>query len=290
MEDRTGRMRLAGTKELHILPDVRTTFQLFAPHLRRVDAPWAYPPHTHAMFELNVVTEGVQRFDIGGDSFAQRPGDIAIVRPGERHSAAAEGTMAYFCLHFQADDPLLRGAMRALDRGLYPQGSDVERRIGPAVARLIELARGDGDETSASARMRTLSAVYGLLAALAEETPQASRSAASEAASRLAERIADRIERSAASGAGGDSDAAIRRIAESLGYSASHCARVFREAYGMSPREYRSAVVLREAKLLLLDPLLSVEAIAARLGYDDPAAFSKQFRRWTGMSPREYRS
>ncbi len=292
MEDRTGRMRLAGTKELHILPDVRTTFQLFAPHLRRVDAPWSYPPHSHAMFELNIVTEGVQRFDIGGESFAQRPGDIVLVRPGERHAASAtDGAMAYFCFHFQADDPLLRGALRALDRGLYPEGSDVERRIGPAVGRLIELALGEGDEASASARMRTLSAVYALLAALAEETPKkAGRNASSEAASRLAERIADRIERSLASGATGDPDAAILRIAESLGYSASHCARVFREAYGMSPREYRSAVVLREAKLLLLDPLLTVEAIAAKLGYDDPAAFSKQFRRWTGMSPREYRS
>ncbi len=293
MEDRSGRMRLAGTKELHILPDVRTTFQLFAPHLRRVDASWSYPAHAHAMFELNVVMEGAQRIEIDGRPFVQRPGDIAIVRPGERHAAMAEpdGPMAYFCLHFQADDPLLRGALRALDRGVYPRGSALERRIGPALARLVELALGDGDEQSAAARMRTLSAVYALLAALSEETPETGRNASPEAAARLAERIAARIERSVASGgADGPADAAILRIAESLGYSASHCARVFREAYGMSPRAYRSAVVLREAKLLLLDPLLTIESIAAKLGYDDPAAFSKQFRRWTGMSPREYRS
>ncbi|WP_158299268.1 AraC family transcriptional regulator [Paenibacillus antri] len=297
MEDLDGRMRLHGTKEVHVLPDVRTTFQLFAAHLRRVDAPWSYPPHAHAMFELNVVTEGVQRFAIESKTLEQRPGDIAIVRPGERHAATADDgkTMAYFCLHFQADDPLLRRSLHALDRGLYPQGSEVERRIGPAISRLIELATADADAESAALRMRTLSAVYALLAALAEEPQPHRRSADKPAqaggAARLAEAIAGRIERSVAEGPHGEAeDDAILRIARSLGYSPSHCARVFREAYGMSPRAYRSAVTLREAKLLLLDPFLTVEAIAAKLGYDDPATFSKQFRRWTGMSPREYRT
>ncbi|HZG58361.1 helix-turn-helix transcriptional regulator, partial [Paenibacillus sp.] len=115
--------------------------------------------------------------------------------------------------------------------------------------------------------------------------------AAAQPAAPLASRIAERIERSVAGDGRGEADAAIvGDIARALGYSASYCARIFREAYGMSPREYRSAVVLREAKLLLLDPFLTVEAVAAKLGYDDPATFSKQFRRWTGMSPREYRT
>ncbi|WP_309118841.1 AraC family transcriptional regulator [Paenibacillus sp.] len=295
MEDLDGRMRLHGTKEVHVLPDVRTTFQLFAAHLRRVDAPWSYPPHAHAMFELNVVTEGLQRFSIESKTHEQRAGDIAIVRPGERHAATADDgdAMAYFCLHFQADDPSLRRSLHALDRGLYPQGSEVERRIGPAISRLIELATAEADAESAALRMRTLSAVYALLAALAEEPEPERRNEGKPAgaAARLAEAIASRIERSVAEGADGEAeDDAILRIARSLGYSPSHCARVFREAYGMSPRAYRSAVTLREAKLLLLDPFLSVEAIAAKLGYADPATFSKQFRRWTGMSPREYRT
>lgn len=34
---------------------------------------------------------------------------------------------------------------------------------------------------------------------------------------------------------------------------------------------------------------LSVDAIAAELGYDDPSNFSRAFKRWTGLSPRSYR-
>lgn len=294
MEDRAGRMVLAGTTELHILPDVRTTFQLFAAHLRRVETPWTYPTHAHAMYELNVVTDGMQRFSVESRVFDQRPGDIVLVRPGERHASVADegAEMAYFCLHFQADDPLLRRVLYTFDGVLYRRGSALERRIGPAIRRLMDLAVDSDDADSAAVRMRTLSAVYGLLAALAEGSSSATERAAKQAApqaARLAETIAGRIDRAVLAGKRGGEHATIERIAAALGYSAAHCGRVFRDVYGMSPRAYRSAVVLREAKLMLLGAELSIEAIAARLGYDDAATFSKQFRRWTGMSPREYR-
>lgn len=34
---------------------------------------------------------------------------------------------------------------------------------------------------------------------------------------------------------------------------------------------------------------LTVEAVAALLGYNDTAAFRKAFRRWHGLSPSEFR-
>jgi len=297
--DRTGALQLKGTVELHVLPDVQTTFQLFAAHQRRVETPWAYPIHAHAMFEVNVVTSGMQRFSIEGATFEQRAGDIVLVRPGERHSsvADADGEMAYFCLHFQADDPVLRRRLLAFDRGMYPSDSALSERIGPPLRRLMELATtaSAGDAEMAPLRMQTLSATYALLAALAEHPPTEDRAGAGDGrdaavsaqAARLAAEIAGRIERDAANG---ESETPIADIARSLGYSPAYCGRVFRDAYGMSPRAYRSAVVLREAKLLLLSPDLGIEAIAKRLGYDDPSTFSKQFRRWTGMSPKEFRT
>ncbi|MFW6051219.1 MAG: AraC family transcriptional regulator [Myxococcota bacterium] len=43
------------------------------------------------------------------------------------------------------------------------------------------------------------------------------------------------------------------------------------------------------ATLLLRSPDPSVEEIADRLGYADPANFTRAFRRWTGQSPRAFR-
>lgn len=46
----------------------------------------------------------------------------------------------------------------------------------------------------------------------------------------------------------------------------------------------------QDALRLLEDRTLSVEDIATRIGYTDPANFTRAFRKWTGQSPSEYRS
>ncbi|TXK85576.1 helix-turn-helix transcriptional regulator [Paenibacillus sp. N3.4] len=81
----------------------------------------------------------------------------------------------------------------------------------------------------------------------------------------------------------------MEQLAEYLGYSPTHCNRVFQKAYGISPRQYVSMIKLRKGKLLLMDPALSIEQIADQLGYRDLSQFSKQFKRWTTMSPTAYR-
>jgi AraC-like DNA-binding protein len=89
--------------------------------------------------------------------------------------------------------------------------------------------------------------------------------------------------------AASDKHYGIDDIAEELGISVSHCNRVFRHVYGLSPRTYLSELVLHEAKLLLADPQLAVQTISSVLGYRDIAHFSRQFKRWAGVSPSDYR-
>lgn len=58
---------------------------------------------------------------------------------------------------------------------------------------------------------------------------------------------------------------------------------------GTSYRVLAEGLLRSRAVDLLADGLLSVEQIAARLGYADAAAFSHAFKRWTGSSPSHYR-
>ena len=48
-------------------------------------------------------------------------------------------------------------------------------------------------------------------------------------------------------------------------------------------------VRLEQARLLLRETALSVDAIAATLGYSDTSNFNRAFRRWQGMSPAAFR-
>lgn len=68
--------------------------------------------------------------------------------------------------------------------------------------------------------------------------------------------------------------------------------RSFRRRLGEEGRSYQTLldeVRLRKARALLADSSLSMERIAGRLGYSEPAAFIRAFRRWTGLTPAKYR-
>jgi AraC-like DNA-binding protein len=59
---------------------------------------------------------------------------------------------------------------------------------------------------------------------------------------------------------------------------------------GTSFRELRGKAIDRWARQYLQQTDLSVEAIAATLGYQDTANFRRAFRKRTGMTPGQFRS
>lgn len=64
----------------------------------------------------------------------------------------------------------------------------------------------------------------------------------------------------------------------------------FQEQLGYSPGDEIRRVRLERAKTLLQQTDLSMSRIAAMIGYEETAAFSKFFRNGTGMSPRAFRT
>ena len=69
-----------------------------------------------------------------------------------------------------------------------------------------------------------------------------------------------------------------------------HLARLCRDGAGASPQALIHAAVLREACRMLAYTRLQVAEVGHRLGFDDPAYFSRFFQRGTGVSPRAYRA
>jgi len=65
--------------------------------------------------------------------------------------------------------------------------------------------------------------------------------------------------------------------------------RRFSTATGLAPSEYLQHLRIEEAKQILETTTLSIEEIAANVGYSDEASFRRLFKRIVGMTPAEYR-
>ncbi|CQR56352.1 helix-turn-helix domain-containing protein [Paenibacillus riograndensis] len=281
-------------------PDLQAAFHIYAAHWRKVNAQWQYPEHTHPMFEINLVLQGRQHMTVGGQAYLQECGDILFIRPGVRHAslgADAAGDMTYYCLHFDIDDLSLRRTLLTMDAVSLSGESPVLLAIRSALDVMIRTAILTEAEDAQRNRLVRLNASLQLFAALSawvlSETPAATRSAqpgVTENTVALANAVEGLLQESVFTAAAtGSRGGGIEDIAARLGYSPNHCNRAFRHIYGMSPRQYLSGLIIRHAKLMLLDNSLSVEAIAHRLGYRDVSHFSKQFKRWTGLPPMAYR-
>lgn len=280
-------------------PDIQAAFHIFAAHWRKVNPQWQYPVHTHPMFEINIVLQGRQHMVVGGRSFVQESGDILFIRPGVQHSSLGTDSgeeMTYYCLHFDIDDLILRRSLMTMDAvslsGSTPELESIRLALDIIISSTILSEARDSQRN----RLMTLNASLQLFTALTgwvlTELP-ASRNTmtgVTENTHALANAIEGLLQESVFTAAAtGSRGGGIEDIAAQLGYSPNYCNRAFRQIYGMSPRQYLSDLIIRHAKLLLLDNTLSVEAIAHRLGYRDVSHFSKQFKRWTGLPPMGYR-
>lgn len=81
----------------------------------------------------------------------------------------------------------------------------------------------------------------------------------------------------------------VQDLAEMCCLSQSRFLFLFKERFGMPPREYQTQLRIQSGKLLLSTTQLSISDISTMVGYEDPLYFSRIFKKYTGTSPRRYR-
>lgn len=83
---------------------------------------------------------------------------------------------------------------------------------------------------------------------------------------------------------------ALRQLAELARVSPRHFERAFRQAVGTPPHAYVMEKRVAAARhLLLSEPTLTIESIAARVGFSSSSHLASAFRRQTGYSPAAFR-
>ncbi|SNT30276.1 helix-turn-helix domain-containing protein [Tropicimonas sediminicola] len=82
---------------------------------------------------------------------------------------------------------------------------------------------------------------------------------------------------------------AVGDYAQALGVSRDRLGTAVRRATGHSPQSYLHLLLIREASELLTNTGMPVGQIAFRLGFSDPAYFTRFFTRHRGESPARFR-
>jgi AraC family transcriptional regulator, regulatory protein of adaptative response / methylphosphotriester-DNA alkyltransferase methyltransferase len=85
------------------------------------------------------------------------------------------------------------------------------------------------------------------------------------------------------------SDLQLEGVARTLATSRRQLQRAFSEVGGTSFRDELAKVRMHHARVLLAADAIPVRAVAARVGYHQPAQFAKSFRRHHGKAPSVYR-
>ena len=81
----------------------------------------------------------------------------------------------------------------------------------------------------------------------------------------------------------------LKEAAAHLGYHPHYLTRIFKERFGITPKQYLTDLKLKKACGLLCSTELPVAVVAESLGFEDALAFSRLFRREYGVSPSNYR-
>lgn len=71
--------------------------------------------------------------------------------------------------------------------------------------------------------------------------------------------------------------------------SYSHFAKLFRENYGRSCKEYITYIRLNKAQDLLLHTDYDLNYIALETGFFDCSHFIRKYKKWRGVTPKQER-
>ena len=86
-----------------------------------------------------------------------------------------------------------------------------------------------------------------------------------------------------------DTDISVTTIAKHFYLSETHVIRIFRDKFGITPKQYILKTKINASKVLLLDTQLQIKEIAMTYHFADSYHFSHTFKRFTGVSPEKFR-
>lgn len=290
--------RLTMKKDLYShlkkLPYIDTSITFFSAHKQYVSCNWKGYPSSHTAFEILLILSGEQESIIDQNVYILKENNILLVPPGILHEnrCFSNQGMTYFVAHFDIDDPDLRYSMIKNGRLIYPHNTSENSSLRLILNEWIFLY--DKKNTySLSDRFLSLEILSRLMTTLAKISEENKENKGSMQALSIARSIAETIQHNFNLfflNENRDKNLLLmKNIYQEINISMSYGLEVFKEIYGISPKEYLDRLKFKESKRLIRNPNISIEFISEQVGYSNVSHFSRQFKKWAGVSPKIYR-
>lgn len=232
----------------------------------------AYPPHTHDVWTLFLVDRGAVRYDLDRRDRRADPTMVSVLPPGVVHDGRPATGDGYRKRVIYLEPAVLGDAVvgPAVDRPAIP-----DRALRRAVSDLHDALACADDALDAEVRL-------GLVAARIRSSLSGRVEVEAGTDPRVASQLRDYLDAHAFEAI--TLDAAAREI----GAGATHAARSFSDAFGITPHAYVLSRRLEAARdrILLGQPLATV---AADVGFYDQAHLTRRFHRFLGTTPGRFR-
>ncbi|MBO0783070.1 MAG: helix-turn-helix domain-containing protein [Ktedonobacteraceae bacterium] len=232
---------------------------------------WFFSTHQHQGIEIVGVLRGQVTLNAGDDSWHACEREILVIPPHLSHSWSSQYGTELAIAHLLS---VSRDLADRLLPGYYPR---LIRLPAPQFAEYTALfTRVAATPQRSSSQRRLLNAYLEAFLLTILEGCDSAHSVVQEAIAYMQAHLRENF--------------SVARLARRFLMSEATIRRHFRQFLGVSPRQYLLELRLTEARRLMTTSQLTIQEIAARTGFYDPAHFSSTFRKRFGLSPTSWRA
>ena len=229
---------------------------------------WNFNKHSHPFFELIFFLEGKANIDAGAESVDDLGFDVVVYPPGLEHAEHLDLRHRQEIICLWADTgptPTFDHAIKLMD----------ERGTLRTLFEMVYAEFTANRPCSAELISCYLKTIFLQVQQHFSEHPRETSSLVERSLGYIHEHYAR--------------DFDIDELAGQVAVSPSYLFRLFKKKMLLTPMHYRNVVRIDKAKLLLADRALTVDAVAQRVGFEDPKYFARVFKEQAGLTPSAYR-
>ena len=232
--------------------------------------------HFHTGFEIHIIEEGYQIYEINRERVTVQAGEFLIIPPLVGHTAAREHPdTKKSAISFCAPDGIFD-----LDEAKPTYLAAVSDEISSCLSEIVREFERKAPYYESVISIKVAEAITKMLRCVGIRYKSYPHRTEEDKRLSLAKQyIKDNLRR----------NVQLSELADYCCMSTTQLCRVFRSAEGISPAEYIRKKRCTLMEKLLCDPELSLREISERMGFNNEYYFNAFFKKYTGMTPGAYR-